>query len=245
MHRFYLSAAVTGRISIITDSAQVHHMRDVLRLKKGNRVAVFDDQGNEYDGRIMNIDKTQVEITVQKRKSTDSGQKLTLAIACSLPKKGKMDDIVDKLTQLGVDVIIPLDTQRGVVKLAYTDETRYARWRRIAVNAAEQSRRPRLPVISPVMSFADVLAAAPDYDLKLIPTLTGASRPLREVITGVKPAAVLVLIGPEGDFSPAEVEQALEAGFVPVSLGDTVLRVETAALAVTSFLKLAFAGGMV
>jgi 16S rRNA (uracil1498-N3)-methyltransferase len=108
------------------------------------------------------------------------------------------------------------------------------------MNAAEQSRRPCLPVISPVMSLADVLAAAPNYDLKLIPTLTGASRPLREAIAGVKPAVVLALIGPEGDFSPAEVEQALAAGFVPVSLGDTVLRVETAALTVASFLKLTF-----
>jgi 16S rRNA (uracil1498-N3)-methyltransferase len=239
MHRFYLSVLVSGCISVITDSAQIHHLRDVLRCKKGDHVVAFDDVGNEYEGIITAIDKARVEIAVQNRQLTPPAQKFTLAIACSLPKKGKMDDIVDKLTQLGVDVIMPLDTERSVVKMADADEGRYDRWRRIAVNAAEQSRRARLPVISPVVSLAEVLATAPNYDLNLIPTLTGASRPLREVVAGVKPAAVLALIGPEGDFSPAEVKQALAAGFLPVSLGDTVLRVETAALAVASFLKLA------
>jgi 16S rRNA (uracil1498-N3)-methyltransferase len=150
-----------------------------------------------------------------------------------------MDDIIDKLTQLGAAGIIPLETERVIVKLEDGHSSRLERWRKIARSAAEQSQRNTLPEISPVMTLSEVLAQSEDYDLKLIPTLTGDCRPLKSVLPSVKPARILVLIGPEGDFTPSEVEQSLQAGFVPVSLGGTVLRVETAAIAVAAYLQLA------
>ena len=240
MQRFYITNVGPGKTAEITDATQVHHLRDVLRLKAGDKIAIFDDSGVEYAGTIRALDRKHVEINIESAQPVETGGKPKLTIACSIPKKAKMDDIIDKLTQLGVDVIIPLATERGMVKIGEEDAARYTRWRKIALNAAEQSRRSQLPRISPVTSLPDLLTAVEDYDLKLIPTLTGVTRPLREVVTGTKAVNVLVLIGPEGDFSPAEVDLALAQGFIAVSLGQTVLRVETAAVAVASFIRLTY-----
>jgi len=92
------------------------------------------------------------------------------------------------------------------------------------------------------MSLAEVLVLAKEYDLKLVPNLAGACKPIREINLSPSPASALVLIGPEGDFTPAEIEEAVKAGFIPVSLGDTVLRVETAAVGVAAYLKMTLAG---
>jgi 16S rRNA (uracil1498-N3)-methyltransferase len=156
-----------------------------------------------------------------------------------MPKKSRMDDIVDKLTQLGVDSIIPLETERAIVKMDKNGPNRLERWRKIARNAAEQSRRNTLPLILAAMSLPEVLAQSKNYRLKLIPSLSGDRKPLREILAESKPESVLALIGPEGDFTAQEIDQALGAGFVPVSLGATVMRVETAAIALAAYIRLA------
>ncbi len=151
-----------------------------------------------------------------------------------------MDDIIDHLTQLGVARIIPMLTERVVVKLDEAGkETRLKRWQKIALNAAGQSQRNSLPSIDAVTDIADILSQSQDYDLKLIPHLTGEKKHIKDVIIGAAQKNVIVLIGPEGDFTPGEVEMALKAGFLPVSLGDTVLRVATAAVAVAGYIKFA------
>jgi len=144
------------------------------------------------------------------------------------------------LTQLGVSKIIPLDTERVVVRLGQEkSKARLERWKKVAVSAAQQSQRSDIPLIEPVSKLKGVLAKAADYDLKLIPTLECPGRKsLKEVFLKAEPKNILVLIGPEGDFSPAEVKAALKAGCIPVTLGDLVLRVETAAVAVAAFIRL-------
>jgi 16S rRNA (uracil1498-N3)-methyltransferase len=153
-----------------------------------------------------------------------------------------MDDIVDKLTQLGVECIIPLETERGIVRLDKQKKIqRSQRWEKIALSAAKQSQGSRLVVIKPVSALKDVLLSVDDFDLKLMPTLEGERKSLKDVFSrgeciGIK--KIIVLIGPEGDFTPGEVALAKKAGFIPVSLGERVLRVDTAAIAVASFIKL-------
>ena len=237
MNRFYVNEAVSGGSIVISDPEQLHHLRDVLRLKPGDEVAVFDPAGEEFLAEVSGLERKKAVLAVKSRRPAPP-ERLKITIACAVPKKSRMDDIVDKLTQLGVDAIIPLETERTIVKLEERQSDRLERWQKIARNAAEQSRRNRLPRIYPVMGLEDVLGTAPEFDLKLIPTLAGDSRPLREALTGIRPASVLVLIGPEGDFTPGEVRRAFEAGFLPVSLGRTVLRVETAAIAAAAFLRL-------
>ena len=239
MHSFYLAEQISGDAALISDAGQLHHLRDVLRLRIGDEVIVFDGEGNEYSGTIEGLDKKQAVLRLKARQPAPI-RRLRLAVACAVPKQARMDDIIDKLTQLGVDSIIPLFTERGIVKLSETIDARLERWRKIALSASEQSHRTTLPFISPGSGFKKALADSKDYQLKLVPTLVGQRQTLRELFTDSPPDSIFVLIGPEGDFTSEEIQEAMDAGFIPVSLGDAVLRVETAAIAVASYIKLAF-----
>ena len=238
MHRFYLDH-IDGDKVFLSDSAQLHHLRDVLRLKIDDEVIVFDGKGNEYAGVITRIERKQAELKVTPLKSSRH-HKTKITLACAIPKGGRMDDIIDYLTQLGVERIIPMWTERVVVRLDdVRTESRLKRWRKIAENAARQSQRSSILLIDPVTRLENVISDSHDYDLKLIPTLAGERRLIKDVLAGARPNDIIVLIGPEGDFTPGEIEMAQSEGFIPVSLGDTVLRVAAAAVAVASYLKFA------
>jgi len=238
MNRFYVDPP-DGGTAFIRDAEQLHHLKNVLRLKVNDAVAAFDGEGNEYTGNITAIEKNQAVIKVASSRPARRSR-FKVAIACAVPKGERMDDVIDQLTQLGVERIIPLMTERVVVRLDDAKkEARLERWQKIAKSAAVQSRRNTLPVIEPVTGFSDAVPLFRDYDLKLIPHLEGERRLIRDVLADCSPKSIVILIGPEGDFTPGEVKLALESGFIPVSLGDTVLRVATAAVAVGSYLKFA------
>lgn len=236
MHRFRTGDISGGDIISISDISQIHHLKDVLRLAAGDEIIVFDDTC-ECRCTIDHLNKQEVVLRINSRK--DTGQpEMKLTIACALPKKG-MDEIIDKLTQLGVDTIIPMRTERVVVKLnEERDRERVGRWRRLTQSAAEQSQRSNIPEVKGITEFSEVIAGSADYDLKLIPNLEGERKRLGEVITGSQSGSVIVLIGPEGDFTPEEVKKAVNAGFIPVSLGSLVLRVDTAAVAAAAFIRM-------
>lgn len=241
MNRFFIDKVeVKDKYIFLNDPAQLHHLRDVLRIKPLERVVVFDNYGNEYIAIVAEIGNEAVKLEVkEKRPPKDFGVSVT--VACAIPKKVKMDDIVDKLTQLGVECIIPLETERVIVRLNKQKKAeRCLRWKKIALSAAKQSQSSRLVEIKPISALKDVLASANEFDLKLIPTLEDKRKSLKEVFNqGLKKTKkIIVLIGPEGDFTHQEIALAKEAGFLPVSLGAQVLRVDTAAIAVVSFIKL-------
>ena len=236
MHHFYLPFKISGDTFNITDVEQIHHIRDVLRLKPGDEVSLFDSEGNEYVGTVVVLGQKQVALDILSRKEA-TPRKCKVSFACAVPKKSLMDDIVDKLTQLGVDVIIPLETERVIVRLEENRQSRLERWRKIARGAAEQSHRNIIPSIPGILDFKTALNQSKGSDLKLIPTLGGARKTLKEAVAGHPATEIFVLIGPEGDFTPREVEQAVNAGFIPISLGDSILRAETAAIAVAGYLR--------
>jgi 16S rRNA (uracil1498-N3)-methyltransferase len=239
MHRFYCpSRNISAKRIVISDRQLLHHIRDVLRFKKDDEVGVFDNRGNEYTCLIREFPNNQAILEI-KKSSLSKMHKIKVTVACAIPKKSKMDDIIDKLTQLGVDRIIPLKTSRVVVKLdRHKEMLRQARWKKIALNASQQSQRISLPIVEGIKDIKEVLSESGNFDLKLIPTLEGARKPLREIFSGYKPNNVLVLIGPEGDFSDEEVALARDAGCIPITLGEFVLRVDTAAIAVCACIKL-------
>jgi len=242
MQRFFSYLKnISGAKIIISDKQQFHHIRDVLRLKEKEKVVVFDEKGNEYSAEIEKILTQGIILKVKDKSSHKTGGGFKITVACAIPKKSRMDDIIDKLTQLGVHRIIPLKTERVIVKLdKHKERLRHERWKKIAVSAAQQSQRNTLPVIEPIKDIEEVLSSAGDFDLKLIPTLTGERKALRDVFNDFGAGNVLVLIGPEGDFTDEEVVLAVKSGCIPVSLGNSVLRVETAAIAVVSILNYTF-----
>jgi 16S rRNA (uracil1498-N3)-methyltransferase len=235
MLHLYVQESIQGELYYLTDAAQVHHLGDVLRARVGDPVSLFYPQGTEYIGNLVDIKKNKAIFRIESsRPYRDPG--LLLTIACAVPKGSRMDDIVDELTQLGVDVIFPMLTERVVPKFDI-DSPRPERWRKIALSASEQSRRNTLPGIPSLMTLDEVLISTMHYNLKLIPNLE-EGRPISAVVPVDYKGAMVVLIGPEGDFSPVEIQKAKKAGFMPVSLGHNVLRVDTAASAVAAYIKL-------
>ncbi len=228
---------------IITDKDELHYFLDVLRLKAGSLLSVFDGC-QEYECEITGISRRMVKAKILSCKNgarAFSSLKITLAVA--IPKKAKIDDIIDKCTQLGVDKIIPLFTERTIVK--FDNERagfKIKRWRKIAQEASKQSGRVSLPVIESVMDFKSAVEEIRKYDFALIPNLQPENRSIRDCFVGVgfEPASiiksVLVFIGPEGDWTEKEIALAKNLGAVGVSLGNLVLRVDTAAIAVVAFL---------
>lgn len=240
MYRFFAPfQKIPPATIIISDARQVHHARDVLRIKRGEEVVVCDNSGNVY---YCLVEKTGDMITLKiKERITAQKEKTQVTIACAIPKQSKMDDIVDKLTQLGVERIIPLETERGLVKFNKDKKAlRKKRWEKIALNAAKQSQRSSLVSIDPITPVREALKVLKEFDLKIILTLNGKREFLKEIVERVKPKSAVVFIGPEGDFTAAEVALAIEEGCIPVTLGDLVLRVETAAVSVASFFRFSY-----
>lgn len=235
---FFSSKDISSDKILISDSALIHHIKDVLRLKIGDKVAACDESGAIYDSVIESFTNSNMALSIEKIKKADLTKNNMIAVACAIPKKSKFDDVVDKLTQLGVDRIIPLKTERVIVKLDKRKELqRTERWKKVALSASQQSQRNFLPIIEPIMSLEEVLVDSDGYDLKLIPVLIGERKTLKQALSDRIPGKVIIFIGPEGDFTPDELELARRFSCIPVTLGDSVLRVETAAVAVASFLK--------
>ena len=239
MNRFYCGFSdIRGGKIVISDPAQLHHLKDVLRFKSGEKAEIFDDKGNEYAVELCALSEKQAEFLMKDKKKAVNTNRPRVAIACAIPKRSKIDDIIDKLTQLQVDRIIPLVTERVIVKIDQAKAvSRQKRWESIALSASKQSKRNSVPIVDQVTGFSELIEHCRDFDLKLIPNLEGDRKTIKEVLNGKKARSVLVLIGPEGDFTPEEIKAAIKAGFIPVTFGDSVLRVETACLYVASVLN--------
>ena len=241
MNRFFVEKInVADKIIILNDPVQLHHLRDVLRTRSGEKIAVFDQSGNEYVAQVLEIGSSRVKLEL-KEKRPPNDLDIEITVACAIPKRVKMDDIIDKLTQLGVACIIPLQTERVIVRLDKQKKLqRFQRWEKVALSAVKQSQRSKFVLIKPVTDFKDAIANVQDFDLKLIPTLETKRKTLKNIFnqTARQFKKIMVLIGPEGDFTPQEISLAKAAGFLSVSLGKQVLRVDTAAVAVVSFIKL-------
>ncbi len=242
MNRIYIpSANIINNTALLTEQEQLHHLKNVLRVEPGDKYAVFDDSRSQYTAEVTEVKTNAIKFRLSNKFKLSQTTEINLTVVCAIPKKSKMEDIIDRLTQLGVARIIPLESERVIVKLdSDKKNTRLQKWQKVALNASQQSQRDVLPIIDPIMKFKEVLGIAGSFDLKLIPTLPGKRQTIKDVLAKCqsKPKTIIVLIGPEGDFTPNEIESAIKAGFVPLSLGKTVLRVETAAIAVASFIKL-------
>ncbi len=239
-HRFFISShAIRGATITIDDPKELHHVRDVLRLRVNDPVTCCDGAGSEYVGRIAKTTSRRYLIQIDQTHHTTQAT-LTLWLAQGLPKGDRFDWVVQKATELGVARVSPLLTRHTVVRL--TEEQgrkRLVRWRRIAQEAAKQCGRASLPTIDPPQPLDTTwLSTIERVPLILMPTLAVTAIPLREVLKSRADVIhAAVLIGPEGDFSPEEVALAETYGARPVSLGRSVLRSETAALAVLAILR--------
>jgi 16S rRNA (uracil1498-N3)-methyltransferase len=221
------------RHTIEGDSA--NHIARVLRLDPGDALTVFDGRGGEYAARIEAIRKGGVIVELQERSASSRESPLALTLAQGVSRGERMDWVVQKATELGVTRIVPVLTERTVVKLdARQAERKRAHWRGIAVAACEQSGRERIPDVAAPLGLQEFLQGIDSGATRLLLSPTGTQR-----VADLRTAAggIVVLIGPEGGLAQTEQRAAVAAGFRAVRLGPRVLRTETAAVAALTLLQ--------
>jgi 16S rRNA (uracil1498-N3)-methyltransferase len=232
MARFFVPAELWHAEGVEFPEAEARHAVQVLRLAAGDRVEIFDGTGRAVQAELTEAGKRAVLARVLREwRETRVRPEIHLLVA--LIKNERFDWLVQKATELGAASIRPVAAERSVVKIAAADaERRRAKWVQATVEAGKQCGHVVLPEIFPVRGAAEAFRAAPD-GLKGIPAVRAGGRTLGEFLGG-EASAVTFAIGPEGDWTEAELKAAEGCGFVPVDLGKHVLRSETAALHVLS-----------
>jgi len=234
MARFHLPPADWPTATLSGDEAK--HLAQVLRIRAGETITVFDGHGRRAPAEVLTVSRDHVSLKLGQA-ITPAPTLPAITLAQAIPKGKNMDLIVQKAVELGIARIQPLVTKNTVVQ---PGEGKSDKWRRNALEACKQCGQDTLPEIADPLPF-DRWISTDAQGLKIIASLAPGAKPLRETLhahPGTKEATLLV--GPEGDFTPTETEAAIAAGFLPVSLGDIVLRVETATLFCLSALRYEF-----
>ena len=245
--RVYVEAELTAgsRVDLPPDTAS--HLAKVLRARVGDELILFNGDGRECNGAIEAVRGSRVAASVADSRQVDRESPLSVTLVQCVPRGDRMDFIVQKATELGVARIVPVLSQRSVVRLDKAQaESRAIHWRAVAVSACEQCGRNRLPVIEAAQPLLNYLGeSAPGAQLRLV--LEPESAPLAAAAAHGPAAAsalevvdVQIAIGPEGGFAPDELEAFRVAEFSPVGLGPRILRTETAAIAALVWLQVRF-----
>lgn len=241
MYHFFIQSYQVRGNTVKIEGTDVNHMKNVLRMKPGEQVAVTDEDSVEYRCLIERLEEDAVWLTVKEQSCVDHELGADIYLFQGIPKGDKMELIIQKSVELGVHTIIPVETKRCVVRL---DEKKKAaklkRWNAVAESAAKQSKRTRIPQIPSIMSMEEALLMAETFDLVCIPyEQAKGMRTMREYLNklhiGMKAA---FFIGPEGGFEESEIEKAKQQGVYPISLGKRILRTETAGLTMMSMMML-------
>lgn len=234
MHRFFVEEPAMGANSITITGGDVNHIKNVLRMSVGDKICVINGQNNkEYYCEITALGSDTVDTRICEIRESDQELANEIVLFQGLPKSDKMELIIQKAVELGVHTIVPVSTDRTVVKLdAKKEANKRKRWMSISESAAKQSGRLRIPEVTQVVSFKEALEMAGKMDVRLIPyELAEGMEKTREVMSGIQPGqSVAVFIGPEGGFESSEIEKAREIGVQSITLGKRILRTETAGL---------------
>ncbi|SRR5579862_2168446 len=243
MHRFYIPPEAWRLDHLSLDPGQAHHCLDVVRLKPGERVVVFNGRGAEATAEITAAGKQEVGLK-HLHHSASARLPCEITLGQAVPKGRQMDLIVQKATELGAAAIAPLLSERTVVQFdAGEARAKREKWTAIAIEAAKQCGQNWLPEIHAPCRLKQFFDAGHAFDLLLIASLQSDATHLRgvledcEAVGKKRPAKVLILIGPEGDFTPAESALAKSNGCRPITLGPIILRTETAAIYCLSVLS--------
>lgn len=205
-------------------------------------MAIFNEKSEEAIGIILKAEHQNVEVSIDSVHKHKQTKKFSITLACAIPKKAKFELIIEKCTELGVDEIIPLITQRTEVRFdAQRAGKKANRYKTVAINTAKQCGRSTIPVIHAITNFKDAInnISAEDGNIAFIPCLNEKKKKITDVFPIKKSyGQIIFFIGPEGDFTPTELSLAIKAGCIPLTLGKTVLKVDTAAISVISFANL-------
>lgn len=224
------------------DGEEHHHLSRVLRVRPGQKVWLMDEKGSSFRAEVVEVNRRQTRLLVLEREET-STSKIRLILAQALIRSRNMELIIQKATELGVRAVVPVDASRSVLRLEGREGARLERWRKIAREAAKQSRRTDVPLVHVPQSFSEFLESR-DEPKRFFLSEEGGT-PFRDILINNSLEAgaqgntgVILLVGPEGGWSEEEQQQAREQGFSAVSLGKRILRSETAAIAALATIQI-------
>lgn len=228
MPRFHCPTPLATGLALSLPAGAARHVQ-VLRLQPGDVITLFNGEGGEFDATVTRMGRSDVDVEIGLHRAVEREATRAVHLLAGITANERMDWLVEKATELGVASITPLVAERSVLKLkGERAEKKLAHWQGVAVAAAEQCGRNRVPLVHPAVTLNEWLKQAAPGE-RWVLSLSEGTQPLAQM-AGVSP--VTVLSGPEGGLSPAEEAAALSAGFAPVTLGPRVLRAETAPLAV-------------
>lgn len=257
MPRIHCHTALNSGLSLDLPAAAARHVQ-VLRMQPGHTLTLFDGRGGEFDAQVTHMGRNEVRVTVGEHRAIEREAQRPVHLVVGMPANERMDWLVEKATELGVQRITPVMTERSVLRLhGERAEKKQAHWQAIAISACEQCGRNRVPTIALPLRLSDWLAAPqpvmadkttdttlPDAnDLHAVLSLHASTQPWSDLLGRAAPqsdapGAVVLLSGPEGGLSDAEDAAARQAGYVAVHVGPRVLRAETAALAALAYVSL-------
>jgi 16S rRNA (uracil1498-N3)-methyltransferase len=230
-HRFLVSPESVRGGQVSFSEAAARQMRRVLRLSVGDRVSAFDGTGTEYTVALVSLRDERALGSIEERRSLDSEPRLHITLCQALLPRDKLETVLQKATEVGVQAIVPLVTERSLVPANALDDRRFERWRRIIQEAAEQAGRAIVPTLQQPLPLSQALALHRDEPALL--AWEGEERlSIRQALAGLeerlRDGRLRLFVGPEGGFSSAEAASAQAAGALTVSLGPRLLRAETA-----------------
>lgn len=231
--RFFIDSPITGDHATL-QGTEAHHLAHVMRIESGQQVILFDGSGYEFVARVETVGRSKIELTVLERRMVDRESPVRLTLAVALPKGDRQRWLVEKAVELGVMVLVPLSTQRGV---AQPTEGALDRLRRSVIEASKQCGRNRLMEIAAAQPWREFAAATPQLGLRLL--AHPGCAPLSHVVSPKTALPqlpeIIAAVGPEGGFAEDEVQLAIENHWTTVDLGSRILRIETAALTIAAW----------
>lgn len=239
MQHFFVTPSQVDDGLIYIEGSDVNHMKNVLRMRLGEEVAVSDGNNRQYICQVQDYEEERAVLKIIEEKPVDTELPSHIYLFQGLPKQEKMELIVQKCVELGIYKVVPVAMKRCVVKLDTKKAAKKVeRWNGIAESAAKQAGRGFVPEVMPLQSYPEALETAKKLDVILVPyELAEGMEETKKILSSIRPGqSVGIFIGPEGGFEREEVERALEAGGQVVTLGKRILRTETAGLALLSVL---------
>ena len=246
--RFYCPSALNTGEDLSLPAGTARHVQ-VLRLQPDHEITLFNGQGGEFKAVVTHMGRSEVSVRVGEHHPVERELNIQVHLWSSITANERMDWLLEKATELGAATLLPITAERSVLKLkGERADKKLAHWQAIAVASSEQCGRNRVLQVGQAITLTQALehlsaASSPSRSARWVLSLSPGTRLLQEMIQTIRPARgqgatqpteVIVLSGPEGGLSPAEEAQAIAAGFLPVSLGNRVLRAETAPVAVLS-----------
>jgi 16S rRNA (uracil1498-N3)-methyltransferase len=243
MHRFYISPENWDPDALALTGSEAHHARDVLRMKPPEKLVLFNGRGREITAEIVDLSGDGIRLRKLHEAETPV-LRCRIILGQAIPKGKNMDVIVQKAVEIGAAEIAPIISDRTIVQVdPESAAQKHAKWQQIAIEAAKQCGQNWLPQVHEPRRLGDFFAASATFDLRLIGSLQPDAQHLKEILADYSsehrhlPESVLMLIGPEGDFTPAELALARRHACHPITLGPIILRVETAAIYCLSILS--------